>query len=57
MKRIDAGRVDSTLKKAGKIVQSATRVMSQGGKVYTLTVKGTDAKGQPINSVMAYEKR
>lgn len=57
MRRIDPLSVEFTLKKSGKIVQTATRVMSQDRKTYTLTFKGTDAKGQQVNGVMVFERR
>ena len=55
--RIDAFTVEATLKKAGKVVQTARREISKDGKVMTLTFKGKNAKGQTINDVMVFDKR
>ena len=57
LKRIDAFTTEFTQKKAGKVVSSGTRAISKDGKVMTITTKGTNAKGQPINDVQVFEKR
>ncbi len=46
LKRIDPLNAQATLKKSGKVVQTATHVISKDGKVLTLTFKGTNAQGQ-----------
>ena len=46
-----------TLKKAGKVVGSGTRVISRDGKVMTVRVKLTNAKGQTFNNIRVFEKR
>jgi hypothetical protein len=46
-----------TLKKAGKVVSTATRVISKDGRMMTISVKSTDAKGQPVESVLVFDKR
>ena len=56
-KRIDAFTAEFTLKKAGKVVATAVRVISKDGKVFTLTTKGTNTQGQAVNSVQVFEKR
>ena len=48
-KSIDANTTESTRKKAGKVVATLQTVVSKDGKVLTVTVKGTDANGQPVN--------
>src|SRR5439155_1342692 len=50
-------RATITLKKAGKVVGSGTRVISRDGKVMTIRLKLTNAKGQTFNSVRVFEKR
>jgi len=50
-------RATFTLKKAGKVVGSGTRVISRDGKVMTIRLKLTNAKGQTFNSVRVFEKR
>jgi len=55
--RVDAFTVESIEKKAGKIVITARRVISRDGKLMTITFKGTNAKGQPLNDVMVFDKQ
>ena len=50
-------RATFTLKKAGKVVGSGTRVISRDGKVMTIRIKLTNAKGQTFNNVRVFEKR
>jgi len=57
LKRIDAFILEATLKKAGTVVQTTTRVISNDGKTMTFTVKGTNANGQPFNNVLLWDKR
>ena len=57
LKHVDAVTTEATLKKGGKVVQTSTRVVSKDGKTLTLTVKGTNAKGQAVNNVSVFDKR
>jgi hypothetical protein len=57
LKRVDAQRIEGTRKKAGKVVQTYSRVISADGKTMTLTTSGTNAKGQKVNNVVVYEKK
>jgi hypothetical protein len=57
MKRIDANTVELTRKRAGKVVQTATNVVSKDGKTRTITVTGVNAQGQKINNVTLYDKK
>ncbi len=54
LKRIDARTTQRTDKRGGKVVQTLTRKMS--ADVFTVTVKGTDAKGQPVNDVLVFAR-
>jgi hypothetical protein len=56
LKRIDAYNVEFSQKRAGKVVSTGTRTISKDGKTMTITTKGTDAKGQVINTVEVFEK-
>jgi hypothetical protein len=38
------------------VVQTTTRVVSKDGETLTLTVKGTNAKGQTVNDVLVFDK-
>ena len=57
LKRINAYTSEATLKKGGKVVLTARRVVSKDGKTLTLTLKGTNAQGQQINTVSVYDKQ
>ena len=56
-KRIDANTTELTRKKAGKVVQTATRAISSDGKTMTITTTGTDEKGRKIRNVGVFEKQ
>jgi ribosomal protein S18 len=57
LKRINDHTSHATLKKSGKVVSIARRVVSKDGKVMTLTITGTNAKGQKMKNVAVYEKQ
>jgi hypothetical protein len=57
LKRINANTVERTDKKAGKIVQTLTRVVSANGKTMTITTKGTNAEGKAVNNIAVLEKQ
>lgn len=57
LKRIDTWTVETTQKKAGKVVAVTTRVISKDGKVMTVTGKTVNAQGQPTNNVTVYDKK
>ena len=49
--------IQSTLTKGGKVVATATTVVSVNGKVLTITTKGTDAEGKHFTNVSVYDKQ
>ena len=55
--KVDAQRVEGTRKKAGKVVQTYSRVITADGKTMILTTSGTNAKGQKVNNLVVYEKK
>jgi hypothetical protein len=55
--RVDANTVTITSKQDGKVMTTSTIVVSPDGKTRTTTTKGTDAKGQAVDSVSFYEKQ
>ena len=57
LKRIDSHTTERVDSKAGKPVTTYRRVVSKDGKTMTVTVKGTDAKGQAVNNVAVFEKK
>ena len=56
-KVINESTVEMTRTKAGKVVQTQTRVMSADGKTLTFTGTGTNAIGQQINNIAVYDKQ
>jgi hypothetical protein len=56
-KRVDDFTGETTRRKAGKVVQTVTRVVSKDGKTLTLTTKGVNADGKTINNVAVYDKQ
>jgi len=57
VKRIDTYTFESSIKKAGKVVQTNKVVYSKDGKMRTISTKGTDKNGQPTSSVAVYERQ
>ena len=57
LKRINDQTTEATLKKSGKVVSNARRVISKDGKVMTLTITGTNPKGAKMHNVAVYEKQ
>jgi hypothetical protein len=55
--RIDAYTLTFIYKKGGKVTVTTTNVASSDGKTYTITAKGTNAQGQPVNSVAVYDRQ
>jgi hypothetical protein len=55
--RVDAYTFESTIKKAGKAVQTTRAVYSKDGKLRTLTAKGTDKTGKPTSTVAVWERQ
>jgi hypothetical protein len=54
---VDALTANFTIKKAGKVVGSGTRVISNDLKMMTISFKGTDAKGKPVESIRVFDRR
>jgi hypothetical protein len=57
VKRINSNTTTATYTKAGKVVATTRNVVSKDGKVMTITVKATNATGQPVNTVAVYDKQ
>jgi hypothetical protein len=47
----------TTLKKAGKVVQTVTRTLSADGKTLTFRYEGSNAKGLKVDNLLVFEKR
>ncbi len=57
LKRINPNAIETTLKKAGKVVGTARLRVSKDGKVMKIAAKGTNASGQPTNNVIILDKQ
>jgi hypothetical protein len=56
LKRIDANTVERTGKVRGKVVETATMVVSNGGKTLTITTKGS-VNGADYSSTQVFDKQ
>jgi hypothetical protein len=56
-KKIDDHTTELTNKKAGKVVATGKIVISADGKSRTVTVSGTDPKGNKVSSTAVYDKQ
>jgi hypothetical protein len=52
-----ANGVEGSRKKAGKVVQTYTRVISADGKTMTVTSTGTNAAGGKVDNVQVYDRQ
>ena len=57
LKKIDNYSFSNVNKKAGKVINTGTNVVSKDGKTMTFTSKGTNAQGQPTSGVVVFEKQ
>lgn len=57
LKRIDAHTMERINKKAGKPTTSMKYVVSKDGKTKTVTITGTTSQGEPVNTVLVFEKQ
>jgi len=57
IKKIDDHNTEATMKRAGKLVANAKRSISSDGKSMTITISGTNAKGEKVNSVGVFDKQ
>ena len=55
--RIDDNSYSNTWKKGGKATITAKVVVSADGKTMTITQTGTNAKGEPVNNVIVYNRQ
>ena len=55
--RIDANTTRIISKQGGKVTVTQTIVVSGDGKTRTITTKGTDAKGQTVDTIAFYDKQ
>lgn len=57
LKRVSARTVAFIGKKAGKVTETGTRKVSADGKVLTVSIKGTDARGVAFNDIEVFDKQ
>jgi len=57
VKLVDPNHIDATEKKGGKMLYTTKVVVSSDGKVMTITNKGKTESGQPINTILVYDKQ
>jgi hypothetical protein len=57
LKRIDANSMERINKKAGKPTTTMHYVVSKDGKTKTVTVTGTTAQGQIVDTVLVFERQ
>lgn len=57
IKKIDDHNAEASMKRAGKVAVNANRQISRDGKVMTITITGTNTKGERINNVIVYDKQ
>jgi len=55
--RLSANKYVVSRKKAGKVVLTSTNVVSTDGKTMTITTKGVDADGRPVNNLRVYDRQ
>lgn len=57
IKKINDHNTEATMKRAGKLVANAKRSISSDGKSMTITISGTNAKGEKVDIVSVYDKQ
>jgi hypothetical protein len=55
--RVDANTVRTVYKNNGKVTVIQTSVVSNGGKMRTVTTKGTNPMGQAVDNVSVYDRQ
>jgi hypothetical protein len=56
LRKVNERVVERTDKKGGKETIKLTRELAPDGKSFTVTVKGTNTKGEPVNSLLVWER-
>jgi hypothetical protein len=54
---VASNTIQSKFSKESKVVATATSLVSNSGKVLTISTKGTDANGSPFTIVAVYDKQ
>ena len=56
-KKIDDNTYEGTSKKAGNVVSNVRIAVAKDSKSMTVSVKGTNAKGEAVSDVIAYDRQ
>jgi hypothetical protein len=56
-KRIGPNRREVSYSKGGKVIETIHSTVSRDGKTLTVSVKGTDGQGKPIDAVVVYDRQ
>ena len=57
VKPVDANNIESTSKKGREVLYTSKVVVSQDGKVMTITSKGKNPDGEPFDNVQVYDRQ
>ena len=57
VKLVDANHIESTSKKGGEVLYTSKVVVSEDGKVMTITTKGKNPDGEPFDNVQVYDRQ
>lgn len=57
VRRIDGLTIESSLKRAGKVVLTRRETVSTDGRTLSISSSGTDAAGAPTSNVTVYARR
>jgi hypothetical protein len=57
VKLVDANNIESTSKKGHEVLYTSKVVVSQDGKVMTITSKGKNPDGEPFDNVQVYDRQ
>jgi hypothetical protein len=57
IKPINDRTAEATLKKSGKVVSKARRVVTNDGNAMTMTISGTNPQGKKMHNVAVYDKQ
>jgi hypothetical protein len=56
LRRINEFTAESTLMHAGREIAKTTRVVSEDGKSMTITYKGLDPRGEPVDYTLRFDR-
>jgi hypothetical protein len=57
VKLVDASNIESTSKKGSDVLYTSKVVVSQDGRVMTITTKGKNPDGEPFDNIQVYDRQ